>query len=75
MRCNPKATVSPSMESVIFDFLRANMEIRNAVNLNGKYFAACGACSAIYYVLGVLGYTPEEVDAVLASHEERKCSP
>ena len=61
------------MESVIFDFLRENMEIRNAVNLNGKYFAACGACSAIYYVLGVLGYTPE-VDAVLASHEERKRS-
>lgn len=75
MRCNPKATLSPSMESVIFDFLRENMEIRNAVNLNGKYYAACGACSAIYYVLGVLGYTPEEVDAALASHEERKCSP
>lgn len=75
MRCNPKATLSPSMESVIFDFLRENKEIRRAANLDTKYYEACGACSAIYYVLGVLGYTPEEVAAALASHEERKCSP
>lgn len=71
MRHNQKAKLTPSREGAIFDLLQENQKIANAVTLDNKYYEACGACNAIYYVFGVLGYTPEEVNAGLENHKKQ----